>query len=530
VEINAQRVAYSGVRGTGATGAVVGTGNAPTAPPTPRPATGSSHTIGAEYRYAVTFTTAGGETVPGPLASITIRTISPVAPPGVGARSRGGGTYPPGLITPGASLMQFAIQIQYRGGAFGPLGAASGWNEWDGNDWEVNVGVRSYYTASDGSSAYYYPTLEPGGPAAPTSSVLVYRMDNAGAIALLWQYTSSDSFYNSGTGYIYQCASGYSSSSYVYPASGYGAVDLYDVPISQASGVTGRNIYRTTANGAALQLLTTIENNTADQYADRSADAALGAAPPTVDTSAINDQGQVLNGATELPVSSTTPFSADMVGGANPGGWVRAGGLVLRYTGIGAGALTGVPASGLGSITATIRYGAQVLVQPRLVGVPASGTGALLQPIRRGDTVTIRIEREDVDAINAMANRLQLPWQPDPQYEDGRIELAISDSRLGPVELAATVQATLTERKDPHRTLTFESRDPSLQVGRLVTVTITKPPISGTFRIQRITFSELAISGSRGNPYPLRAIEATNKLYTFADLLRQLRGREGGLP
>jgi hypothetical protein len=106
----------------------------------------------------------------------------------------------------------------------------------------------------------------------------------------------------------------------------------------------------------------------------------------------------------------------------------------------------------------------------------------------------------------------------------------ISDSRWGQVEVLAQMIATLQERKDPHRTLRFESRDPSLEVGRLITVNLSSPPISGTFRIQRITFSEIAISGAKGNPYPLRTVEATNKLYTFADLLRRLRGREGGIP
>jgi hypothetical protein len=528
VEVNTQLLTYAGVRGLGATGALVGTGNAPSAAPRPTPAAGNTHTVGATYGYAVTFTTAAGESLPGPVRAITIQTINPVAPPAVAARGRPPGSYPPGLISPGATHIAFAVQIQYRAGAFGPLGAGTAWLPWDGNDWEVYVGPRSYYTHSDGSSAFYYPTLEPGGPAAPTAYVLVYRMDNAGPAANQWQYTTGDSFYSGG--WIYQCACGYSSGgTLVFSPSGYGTVDLYDVPISKAPVVTGRKIYRTTANGSALKLLATIANNTADQYADRSADAALGAAPPASDSSGIKDEGQVNIGATSLPVSSTTPFAADMIGGVTPGGWVRLGGMIVRYTGIGSGALTGVPASGVGSITAVIRYGAQVLVQPRLVGIPASGSGALLAPIRKGDTVTIRIVIDDPTAISQMANRLT-PTGQNPIYEDGVVEEVLSDSRFGLVELTAQCTAHLTDRKSPAKTLTFESRDPSLQVGRLITIDISQPPISGTFRIQRIGFSEIAVAGGRASALPLKRIEATSKLFTFANLLRQLRGREGGVP
>jgi hypothetical protein len=405
VEINTQRVSYSGVRGLGATGAFVGTGNAPSAAPTPVPTAGNTHPVGNTFKYGVTFVTASGETVIGPLGAITIQAFTPVAPPGMSARSRAPATYPSGLISPGANgQIVFMVQIGYRGGVFGPLGANSATYTWDGYDWDVYLGPRQQYQHSDGSSAYYYPALEPGGPAAPTQVVYIYRWDYP--VCTNWMSVSSDSFLNNE--WCYQCACSYGSQGYLAP-SGFGSVRVTNIPVSKAPGVTARKVYRTTANGSALKLLTTIANNTDTSYTDTVADAGLGVAPPTTDTSGIQDTGQVLVGATSLPVSSTVPFSADMIGGVTPGGWVRASGLVLRYTGIGSGVLTGVPAAGLGSITATIRYGAQVLIQPRLVGVPASGTGALLQPIRKGDTVSIRREWDDFAAQDAMAERLKPP-------------------------------------------------------------------------------------------------------------------------
>ena len=518
VEVNAQRVTYSGVRGIGGSGALVGTGNAPSAAVSPTPLAGSSHTVGATYQYVVTFATASGESLPGPAAAIYIQALAPVAPPAVAARSRGAGSYPPGMVTPGASSIVYAVQITYEGGAVGPLGAAGTFYAWDGYDWEVYLGPRSYYTGPDGFQKFYYPTLEPGGPAAPTAYVSVYRSDNGGP----FYYAEADAFPSGVAGWFSRMASGYSTTASP-PASGYGAVTVRNLQISADAGVTARKLYRTPANGSAFKLLATIANNTATSYADTTPDASLtGAAPPTVDTSNLKSDGQVLLGATEMTVSSTVPFAQD-VGPSGGGGWVRIGGMVVRYTGIGTGKLTGIPASGLGAITATIRYGAQALVQPRLVGIPPTGTGSLTRAIRKGDTVTIRLESTDTAARDAMAARLG------GTGDDGLIEHVVSDSRFGLVELAAHVTATLQERKDPRRTLTFTSRDPSLQVGRLVTVTIAQPAISGTFRIQRVGLSEIAISGGRAMVAPLRRIEASNKLYKFTDLLRRLRSLEGGM-
>ena len=113
---------------------------------------------------------------------------------------------------------------------------------------------------------------------------------------------------------------------------------------------------------------------------------------------------------------------------------------------------------------------------------------------------------------------------------DGIIEETISDSRFALAELADQIDAMLTERKDPHLTVIFTTRDSTCEVGRTITINISTPPIHGTFRIQRVTFTEIAITGGLAMVAPLRRVEATNKLFTFTDLLRQLRGREGGLP
>jgi hypothetical protein len=282
------------------------------------------------------------------------------------------------------------------------------------------------------------------------------------------------------------------------------------------------------ASGFSSRKLKLRATNPADPLSDTAADATLGANAPLSDTSGVvgATTQTVAPGATTIPVTDTIPFTND--GGA-AGGWARIGDLAIRYTGIGSAALTGIPTAGIGSLTAAVRHGAVVLVHPRLVGIPAAGTGAILEAIRKGDTVTLRFEIQDDLAVAVMAERLKIPGQA-PVHEDGIIEEVFSDSRFGITELSAHARAKLIDRKDPHKTVKFETRDDSIQVGRLVSINISSPPIAGTFRIQAITFSEIAISGGLARVRPLRSVTASTRLYTFANLLRQLRGREGGVP
>jgi hypothetical protein len=302
-----------------------------------------------------------------------------------------------------------------------------------------------------------------------------------------------------------------------YPTSSGGGTNRVTVTVPQSSSpsVTQTTIYRTAVNGSALKQVANVAKGTTS-YVDAIPDASLGAAPPATDSSLLREDGQLAVGATSALVTDVTPFVDD--GGA-AGGWALVGNLTVRYGGISGSQLTGIPAYGTGSITATVRYGAQVLVQPRLVGVTGLSAGA-----RKGDTVTLRLEIEDQAAALAFAQRLG-----SSDYRDGLIEFLVSDSRFGPTELVAYMQATLTERKDPQRTVTYHTRDTTHEVGRLVTITIDTPPINGTFRIQRVAFSEIAIAGARTMKAPKRTVQATNKLFTFADILRQLRGREAGI-
>ena len=75
----------------------------------------------------------------------------------------------------------------------------------------------------------------------------------------------------------------------VTTTSGNQQVNLTSIPLGPTSGgvnvtVLARRLYRTSAGGSALLLLATLADNTTTSYHDSAADAALGAAAPTVNT------------------------------------------------------------------------------------------------------------------------------------------------------------------------------------------------------------------------------------------------------
>ena len=124
-------------------------------------------------------------------------------------------------------------------------------------------------------------------------------------------------------------------------------------------------MWRTAAGASQLKLLTTIADNTTTTYTDSTPDASLGANAPTGDTSGLAfPSGQVNAGSTSLLTANGAPFPP------SPGGWVKLqGDQCVRYHDISGNTLTGIPASGPGSITGTVPYGSAVVALPALVGV-----------------------------------------------------------------------------------------------------------------------------------------------------------------
>jgi hypothetical protein len=143
-----------------------------------------------------------------------------------------------------------------------------------------------------------------------------------------------------------------------------------------------------------------------------------------------------------------------------------------------------------------------------------TGCTGITYALVNGDPVNIVAIVNDAAAQTALATRVG---------GDGIHEMFISDGRWSITEATARANAELSLRKDPLVTVSFTSRDPSMQSGRDVTLTITSPAISGTFKIQRVTITELGLSGPTGFLFPLRQVEASSRRYSFEDLLRRIR-------
>jgi hypothetical protein len=514
VQVAAQRVTYTGIRGNTGRGAIIGTGNAPTVAPALAPTVGAGLGTGT-YQYALSYITGSGETFVGPVAAVQTGAGNPT----INALSVRASAYVANTTYyPANANIQWRVSILYQGSS-NSLGPQTGFINTGNKYPEIWVGPL----ATDPVSGQQYPSGLINRCPAKIVQIVFYRTTNGTTTVRVWDVMSGVSEGVNGwlllTGDVTEADLPVQGG---YPSAAGGTQNQVTItlPTPPSPSITYRGLFRTVVNGSALKRLTNIAAATAS-YVDSTPDASLtGPAPPTTDTSQLREDGQVNAGATSLLVTSVQPFVDD--GGAS-GGWVLVGNMAIRYTGISGSSLIGIPANGSGSITATVRYGTQALVQPRLIGIPTSGLGALPMGVRTGDMVALRLEVEDAAAMQAFANRI---GQSGNIYA-GLIEFVVSDSTLGPTELLAVARATLAERKDPIQTLTYWTRDESHNVGRLVTVTLTTPVVNATFRIQRVTFSEIAIAGARTTIRPKRTIEATNKLYIFSDLLRQIRGREG---
>jgi hypothetical protein len=520
VEALAQRITYGGVKGRSGQGALVGVGIAPTSAPTAAPT--SNITAGATlpsgvYQYAVTFANATGETLPGPVASVSVGGSAPT----LNKTSVRPGYYFDYQGKTAGGRYSWRIALGYEGGGYS-LGPPTDAVTTTDRQYELYVG----YPQQDPTNGHwYYPGLT-SGAAGRIESTYVYRTVDGGTIWYrenFWngavstgggwlntanQMTDADLLYeDSANGGIFRYPTGPTATFNAAKVSG-----LQTLP----PGFTTRKLYRTAVNSAQLKLRAT---DPTDPLTDTALDATLGANAPTSDTSGVVVGGSqtVTAGSPTIPVTDTTPFTVD--GGAS-GGWANVGNLVIRYTGISGANLTGLPATGAGALTAAVRHGAVILVQPRLTGV-----AGITRALTAGEPITLRLELDDLAAQQALTTRLFGAGAP---AEDGVVEEAFSDSQMTLNELLNYAKALLLDRKDPRHTLRFVTRDTTVRVGRLITVNVTQPPISGTFRVQRITFDEIAISGGLARTDPRRTVEASNKLFTFADLLRRLRGREGG--
>jgi hypothetical protein len=273
------------------------------------------------------------------------------------------------------------------------------------------------------------------------------------------------------------------------------------------ASVTGRKVYRTAANQSTLKLLTTLANNTATTYTDAAADSTLGAVAPVGDTSGIQVAAGTVNaGSTSIVVASTGPFTA-------AGGWALAGEQAIRYTGLGAGSLTGIPASGFGSLVGPIQYNTSIRSAPLLTGIPATGARALAVALNAGDEVYAVVQVDDTARQAQLAADLNLA--------DGVREEWIQDRRLSIPEARARGQATLAARPLTDETVEYTCRDTRTASGQTVHVDLPAPiNVTGDYRIQQVTWSNFR---PRPEQPPTARVTASNRRFSFEDWLRIIK-------
>jgi len=513
----AQHLTYSGVV-PGGGGSLVGPGIGPSAKPTVATVPGAGLGNGV-YDYAVTFVTSAGESLPGPRATIS---TGPVANP----------TEPPFNLN---TYPTHNVAYRYNVPVGDQVAFAYAWSTGStapGHEGEIfasitlsTAGSVAIMTVDDqdpynpNESAPVYMTIR----YSPDPRVLNVVIFSSAASRPGWGYTAVVPNYpdrppavaGPGNNWSTNGASyGNLSPGYGLPAAnttGQNQVVISAIPIGSAS-VTARKIYRTAANGAQLKLVATLANNTATTYTDAAADASLGANAPAGDTSGLQQPaGQVPAGSTSLPVAGTAAFAAS-------GGWavIGNGEQVIRYSGIGGGALTGIPATGNGAILATVSYNSTVTAPDVLTGIPATGARSIQQRITAGDELYAVVQVDNADAQTALAAALGVA--------NGIREEWIADRRLSVTEARARGLATLAARPPTERMVTYTCRDLNTAVGKTITVTLPAPTnVSGTFRIQQVTINNFR---PRTNQYPTFTVTASSNRFTFEDWLRIMRTKE----
>jgi len=343
-------------------------------------------------------------------------------------------------------------------------------------------------------------TAIPVGPPAVTARRIYRTRANAGAGA---PYGLLTTIANNTTTTYTDTTPDVSLGAATLPATNTAVVQQVALSAIAAGGaaVTARKIYRSAANTTPLKLLTTIANNTATTHTDAASDATLGAAPPGADTSGLQQpQGQVNAGATVIPVAGTAPF-------APTGGYavVGNGEQVVRYTGVTAGSLTGIPASGPGALRSTVAFNASITVSPALTGV-----SGIARALIDGEEIYLLVVRDDAAAQAALAAI---------EGGDGIIEHFVQDRRLSAAGATVTADAELALFATPEIRVSYTTRDPNTRTGKLIAIDLPAPTnLVGSFLIQRVQLSRFHVPALA----PLRTVQASSTRFSFDDVLRRL--------
>lgn len=537
VRCGPQSLTYTG-RSLGGGGALVGPGIGPSTALSAALADGAGIETG-DHVYAVTYVTAAGESLPGPLLTVTVGVVAaPLTAPIVAAPVAGPGP-DAGLHTYGVTFVTaigettasplstsvtttilatptVLMNATYTNAGGGPYPFVTGELE---RDWAYTWGTPTGETLPSPLEAPFSgPGVGGGGPfkgimtvpVGPlgTTSRKIYRTV-AGGSQLKLVRTIADNVTTAADDTVADGDLGAN-----VPTTNTATanqVALAAIPVG-AAAVTSRRIYRTVAAGSQLKLQATIADNLTTTATDATADAGLGATVPVTDTSGLaQPAGQILAGATSLSLADARAFPAT-------GGWavIGNGQQIIRYTGTTGNSLTGIPASGAGAIVATIAYNSTVTASPQITGIPASGAGSIRYGILKGDPVNLRVQVDDVAGQLA----LKALFDHDGTF-DGICDATFQDGTLGHTEALARARAQLTLLNQLTVSVRWTCRDTNTHAGRTMTANIVTPTaLQGAFRVQAVT-----ISGFAPAILPTYQASASALRFSFDDLLRLLHGQ-----
>jgi hypothetical protein len=191
---------------------------------------------------------------------------------------------------------------------------------------------------------------------------------------------------------------------------------------------------------------------------------AAGANPPGSSLSA--DAAMF---ATSISIVDSSPFTAAP-------GWAKVGDQIVRFSGISAGALTGIPSIGFGSLAAAVKSGTSVTWLGHL-NLSVSGV-TFSPPLAAGDAVIQRVIADDAVAQSMIAAL---------EGGDGVHEQPVSDGRLGITGATNRAHAELADFSTPITPISWDTEDMNARPGRTqavaideinVTLVITKSDIS----------------------------------------------------
>lgn len=256
------------------------------------------------------------------------------------------------------------------------------------------------------------------------------------------------------------------------------------------TGITQRILYRTKNGGSDYFYLATLNNNVATTFTDNIPDTSLGRSPLT--TSSLG----AITGDTSLTLSSVVGFPS--------AGFVVADGQFISYTGISSNTLTGIPASGAGSIKSTLKGGVSVTTQAMLTGVSGLG-GDLID----GHELNLLVQRDDAAAQAAIT-------AVDPD-DDGIYEHYVQDRRLSIAGATARGDAELDLGAYGLESMSWITTDPLTWPGRIQTITGIND-FTGDVLIHRV---RIFWDPKKGRTTQYEA-EAGSRLQTLHQIIRQL--------